>query len=215
MPNFNPKLSKDREEILLKFKELIDKAEVACNDFNSTHEINGDTYFELRVSSINLLIRLASENSIYVHELKEMTPNVFSIKGVLEAARNDYLQGFMADHKLLVSAEVFTDMLVQAEVLLDYDYKDAAAVICRAVLENGLRKLCESHKIEIEKKETIDPLNTKLYKKNVYSSLVHKEITAKANIGNSAAHGKFNKYKKEDVVMFREYVLRFLAEYLK
>ncbi len=124
MPTEGPKLSKDRDEIILKFKELIDKANAACDAFRKSGDgtLPGDQYFELRVSSINLLTRLASEDSIYVPELKRMNPNAFSMKGVLEAARVDYLQGFMADHRLLISAEVFSDMLVQAEVLLDHDY---------------------------------------------------------------------------------------------
>jgi hypothetical protein len=100
-------------------------------------------------------------------------------------------------------------------VLLDYDYKDAAAVIIRAVLEDGIRKLCQAHKIEVDKRDTIQQLNEKLYKEKVYSALQHKEIIAKAEIGNCAAHGRFDQYKKEDVAAFLEFVLRFLAQYLK
>ena len=109
MTGASPKLTKDREQIALKFKELIDKAEALCEEFKKSKDgtLSGNNYFELRVSSINLLTRLASDNSIYVQELKTMKPNAFSIKGVLEAARTDYLQGYMADHALLISAEVF------------------------------------------------------------------------------------------------------------
>lgn len=217
MSNSAPRLSKDRDEVLLKFKELIEKANAACETFRQSGDktLPGDMYFELRVSSINLLTRLASEDSIYVQELKKMNPNAFSIKGVLEAARVDYLQGFMADHRLLISAEVFSDLLTQAEVLLDHDYKDAAAVIIRAILEDGIRKLCEAHKIEVGRHDTIQQLNEKLYKEKVYTALVHKEIIAKTEIGNCAAHGRFDQYKKEDVTAFLEFVLRFLAQYLK
>jgi len=216
MSSTGPKLSKDRDQALLKFKELIDKAEAACDAFKQSDDgtLPGDLYFELRVSSINLLTRLASEDSIYVQELKTMNPNAFSMKGVLEAARVDYLQGFMADHNLLISAEVFSDLLVQAEVLLEHDYKDAAAVIIRAVLEDGIKKLCEAHKIEAGKRETIQQLNEKLYKAKAYTALQHKEIIAKAEVGNCAAHGRFDQYKKEDVAAFLEFVLRFLAQYL-
>ncbi len=218
MSKATPKLSKDREEILLKFKELIDKAGVLCDEFNRSEDqvISSDLYFELRVSGINLLTRLASEDSIYVQELKGMQRlSAFVIKGVLEAARADYLQGFMTDHKLLISAEVFSDLLVQAEVLLDHDYKDAAAVIIRAVLEDGIRRLCEAHKIEAGKRDTLQQLNEKLYKEHAYTALVHKEIIAKAEIGNCAAHGRFDQYKKDDVAAFLEFVLRFLGQHLK
>jgi hypothetical protein len=217
MSKATPKLSKDREEVLLKFKELIDKANAACEAFRQSDDgtLPGDMYFELRVSSINLLTRLASEDSIYVQELKKMNPNAFSMKGVLEAARADYLQGFMTDHRLLISAEVFSDLLVQAEVLLDHDYKDAAAVIIRAVLEDGIRRLCEAHKVEAGKRDTIQQLNERLYKEHAYTALVHKEIIAKAEIGNCAAHGRVDQYKKDDVAAFLEFVLRFLGHYLK
>ncbi len=212
-----PKLSKDREEVLMKFNQLLDKAKHACDVFTQSRDggLPGDVYFELRVSSINLLTRLASEDSIYVHELKNMKPNAFSIKGVLEAARADYLEGFMVDHKLLLSAEVFRDLLVQAEVLLDHDYNVAAAVLIRAVLEDGLRKLCQANKIEPEKRDTIQQLTDKLYKAHVYSALNHKEVIAKADLGNSAAHGRVVDCTKENVTGFLEFVLRFLAQYLK
>lgn len=217
MSKATPKLLKDREEVLLKFKELIDKANAACDAVEESDDqtVDADKFFELRVSSINLLTRLATEDSIYVQELKKMGINLSSMKGVLEGARVDYLQGFMIDHKLLISAEVFSDLLVQAEVLLDHDYKDAAAVIIRAVLEDGIRKLCEAHKIEAGKRDTIQQLNEKLYKEHAYTALVHKEIIAKAEIGNCAAHGRFDQYKKDDVVAFLEFVLRFLGQYMR
>ncbi len=85
MSSPSPKLSKDPAEILMKFTELIEKANAACEIFKLSGDqtLPGDVYFELRVSSINLLTRLASEDSIYVQELKRMQPNAFAMKGVL------------------------------------------------------------------------------------------------------------------------------------
>jgi len=210
------KLNKDREEIVMKFKDLVDKANTAIEAFkgHGGTKVPNDMLFALRVSSINLLTRLASGDSIYVREFQAMPPGPHAIKGVLEAARDDYLQGFMTDHRLLVSAEVFSDFLVQAEVLLDHDYLVAAAVTIRAVLEDALRRLCEAHKVEVEKRDTISNLNEKLYKKEVITKLQLQEIIAKAELGNSAAHGRFHEVegKKEDVEAFLEFVLRFLAQ---
>lgn len=217
MAKSSPKLSKDREEIILKFGELLAKADELDQAYMRSNDqtFPPDKYFELRVSSINLLSRLASVNSIYVEEMTKMQPLAGAIKGVLRAAQADYQQGFMADHRLLISAEVFSDLLVQAEVLLDHHYKDAAAVLIRAVLEDGIRRLCQAHEIEAGKLETIQALNEKLYKKQVYTALVHKEIIAKVVVGNNAAHGKFDQYNEDDVKAFLDYVLRFLAEHLK
>lgn len=217
MPGDTPKLKKDRDEIILKFDELLRKALNACEEHDANSgQLRGDTYFELRVSAINLLARLTSERTIYVEELRNMKPSAYAIKGVLEAARTDYLQGFMADHRLLASADVFSDLLVQAEVLLENNYKDAAAVMLRAILEATLRRLCEANGLDPGERDTIQQLNEKLHREGIsgYTNLHVKEVIAKSEVGNNAAHGRFNEYTKQDVKAFHEYVQRFIGQFL-
>jgi len=48
-------------------------------------------------------------------------------------------------------------------------------------------------------------------KQNCLTAVQYKEIEAKKEIGNKAAHGKFNEYTKADVVAFHEFVQRLLA----
>ena len=211
-------MAKDRQEIILKFRELIEKAERACNERSASPEgmISGDLYFEVRTSALNLLSRIASEDSFYVRELREMDqPNPFVMKGILNAALTDYSEGFMADNKLLVSAEIFADFLVQAEILLENDYKDAAAVVIRSVLEDGLRRLCVSNGVTSSSREGVHQLAEKLVRKSVLTSLQFKEIEAKKEVGNSAAHGRFEDYTKEDVYAFHEFVQRLLASLVR
>ena len=117
----------------------------------------------------------------------------------------------MSDAKLLVSAEVFADFLVQAEVLLEHDYKDAAAVIIRAVLEDGLRRICISKSISVNARAGVDDLSTALVRQNVITAIQKKEIDAKREIGNAAAHGRFDEFTKQDVVAFHEFVQRLLS----
>jgi len=211
-------LTKDREQVILKFQELIDKAQRACDERSASADgmISGDVYFEVRTSALNLLARITSEDSFYVRELRDMkTPNPFVMKGILNAALVDYTQGFMADSKLLVSAEVFADFLVQAEVLLENDYKDAAAVVIRAVLEDGLWRLCNANELMPSPRDGVHQLAEKLVRKNVINRLQFEEIEAKKEIGNSAAHGHFEEYTKADVAAFHEFVQRFLANLVR
>jgi hypothetical protein len=211
-------MAKDREEIILKFRELIDKAKRAGDEWNASEQglISGDLYFEVRTSALNLLARLTSEESFYVRELRDMQKlNPFVMKGILNAALVDYTQGFLADNKLLVSAEVFADFLVQAEVLIEHDYKDAAAVIIRAVLEDGLRRLCEARKVSADRHDGIHALAEKLLRANVITKVQFLEIEAKKEIGNNAAHGHFSEYTKDDVVAFHELVRRLLASLIR
>lgn len=211
----NAMFNKEQEDIVQKFARLLERAPKTIQEIEQTSE-GVLAYFEVKVSALNLIARTAGETSIYFRELvamggdrKNVNPSI--LRGILAAAMTDYREGFMSDAKLLVSAEVFADFLVQAEVLLEHDYKDAAAVIIRAVLEDGLRRVCVSRGIAVKDRSGVDDLAQALTKQNVLTAVQKKEIDAKREIGNAAAHGRFGDFTKQDVVAFHEFVQRLLA----
>ena len=203
--------NKDHEDIVQKFGWLLERVK----DVTPNTPEGVIAYLEVRVSALNLFARTAGENSIYYRELLDRHSNdrIFPevLEAVLRAAMTDYREGFMADTKILVSAEVFADFLVQAEVLLEHDYKDAAAVIIRAVLEDGLRRVCLSKGIAVKERAGVDDLAQALTKQNSLTAIQKKEIDAKREIGNAAAHGRFSEFTKQDVIAFHEFVQRLLA----
>jgi hypothetical protein len=204
--------NKDKEEIVEKFAALRKKADDLMQNFDRGQVRATVEYWEVRASALNLLARTAGETSIYYRELLgNELKDIYCMTGVITAAMTDYREGFMADAKLLVSAEVLADFLVQAEVLLENDYKDAAAVIIRAVLEDGLRRVCLSKCIEVKPRWGVDDLATQLTKHNVLTAVQKGEIDGKRALGNSAAHARFHEYTKADVVAFHEFVQRLLA----
>ncbi len=217
MTQQSPRLHKKPEEVEAKFSRLIEAAST-LHDYDSSATDSTAKLVrlrEIRASSLNLLRRVSSTDGEYYRELSgaEFT-DYLALHGILQAALQDYREGFMVDAGLLVSAEVFRDLLVQAEMLLEGDYKDAAAVTIRAVLEDGLRRLCVSRGLECEPRDTISRLNDRLYKAGIYLALQHKEITAKAQVGNDAAHARFENFSKADVEAFLSFVQRFLALHL-
>ena len=138
--------------------------------------------------------------------------------GVAKTIEHDLAAGLLSDFKALVQADVFADFLEMGEYILNEGYKDAAAVIIGSVLENGLRKLSERNGLPLTadsgKPLTIEPLNTALAGKGVYSKLVQKQITSWAHIRNKAAHGEFGEYNKEQVQMMLMFVQNFSSEHL-
>jgi hypothetical protein len=104
------------------------------------------------------------------------------------------------------------------EYLLKEGYKDAAAVIIGAVLEDSLRKLCDKNGIPTNRSNgsplTIDPLNAALAKADVYSKLVQKQITTWAHVRNKAAHGEYQEYDKDQTKMMLLFVQNFAEQYL-
>lgn len=82
---------------------------------------------------------------------KEVTYPVYSDAlqgvGILRAAHEELAEGFVGRLQELVAAEVFTDFLEMARHLLESGYKDAAASLCGAVLEDGLRRIARAHSV--------------------------------------------------------------------
>jgi hypothetical protein len=89
----------------------------------------------------------------------------------------------------IVFAEAFSNLIEQAEYLLDKGHYLAAGVLFRAVLEEKLRRLTETHGLILNKERpTISDFNQALYKANIYDKIILKNVDAMTVIGNEAAH---------------------------
>ena len=142
-----------------------------------------------------------------------VTDSAFSL-GVLKAAREEYEKGYLSHLRTLIEAEVFDKFLEQAESLLRKGYYQPAAVVAGAVLEDSLRKLCTCYSdITLPDKPALDYMNGQLAKNGAYNSLTQKKITALADIRNSAAHGKWTEFDKDDVKKMVLEVRDFLEKY--
>jgi hypothetical protein len=145
--------------------------------------------------------------------------HVCEIQGLLRAIEHELKTGLVADFKNLLRASIFADFLEMAEYLLSKKYKDSAAVMIGAVLEDSLRKLADTHSIPVQNPKgrplTIDPLNTALAKANVYSPLIQKQITSWAHVRNAAAHGEYGEYDIDQVNQMLLFVQKFCSDYLQ
>ncbi len=207
----------DQKKIRDRFTKLIKSAD---DIFKETHEgeglISPVGMAKLRANARHLLTLLLPGSKVYLDEWdRQQSLNAGWYKGILLAAREDFVIGLIEDPRIFFSAEVFVDFLHQAEYLLSQDFKDPAAVIAGSVLEDGLRKLCDLRELEYGERDTINPLNDNLYRSQAYNKLWHEEVKAKAVVRNEAAHGHYNAYKKEDVVDLIAFTKRFLQEFLR
>ena len=144
--------------------------------------------------------------------------HVSQMVGILKGVQHDIGSGILADFRNVIQAEIFADFLGMAEHLVLEGYKDAAAVLLGAVLEDSLRKLAEANKLETVgakgKLLTIEPLNTALAKKGTYNALVKKQVTSWANLRNDAAHARFSNYDADQVKQMLLFLQKFCADFL-
>ena len=134
---------------------------------------------------------------------------------VFQAAKEDIEGGYLQKVETLVSASVFSDFLEMAEYLLDNGYKDPAASLIGAVLEDGLRRICSNNNITVKSDDNIGSLSQKLAQKHVYNPLQQKQIQVWNNIRNNADHGTSEQYNMDDVKDMLDSVRKFLTNYLK
>jgi len=146
---------------------------------------------------------------------------VDQLAGIVRALRKDLASGFTESFQELVRGELFDDFLEMAEHLLGEEYKDAAAVIIGASLETHLKKMCLKNDIAIDettlngktRTKKADTLNAELAQKEIYLKLDQKYITAWLGLRNSAAHGDYGKYTKEQVQLMLNGVREFIARF--
>jgi len=134
-----------------------------------------------RASSLAFLSATLGSDSIHYREFEERCKwsgcsEVERGLAILRAAKDDIEGGYLQKVETLVSASVFTDLLEMAEHLLSNGYKDPAASLIGAVLEDGLRRVCASNDIAVKSSDNISSLNKRLADSNVYNRLQQREI---------------------------------------
>lgn len=186
---------------------------------HSPESVNKELLLNWKVKVRNLLSKVCGENSQHFQQFEKNEfgayttnyDNFKSLKAIFLAAKEDFEGGYLSSIKTLIQAEVFDSELEQANELLRSGYSTAAAVIAGVVLETALRELCDREGISHGK---LDKMNADLAKAGVYNKQMQKQITAWADIRNSAAHGKPNEFTEQNVTDMIKGVDQFLTNEL-
>jgi len=138
--------------------------------------------------------------------------------------RQDYDEGIFTDVAAAIEVEVVADYLTMAEQLFTDEPGPhrhiPAAVLAGAVLEDGLRRLCQRQTPPVDTRKangdpkTLNPLIDDLKGVGVFNELKAKQLRAWADIRNAAAHGEFDKFGVQDVEAMLKGVGDFLASFL-
>lgn len=211
-----------REEAVRHLDDVVRHYQIAnANPRTVDDAVIAELYVRLRAA----LFRLAPWDSEYINEARRICSNEHwdqkyraqLLFGIVKSLKRDYENEFIsATFAALVRADVFDDFLEMADHLLIAGYKDPAAVIVGAVLEEHLRKLCVHHAIQIAEKgksRKADSLNADLASKSVYSKLDQKGVTAWQDLRNKAAHGEFTAYSDAQVDLMLKGVRDFVSRY--
>lgn len=178
---------------------------------------------EFRSAALSFIARVYGREHPHFEELKTRSGKHFRTDAeegiaIVNAIRGELAGGWLFSVKSLANAEVFADFVEMAEHLLKSGYKDPAAVMAGAVLEEHLRQLCRRQGIELEDDKDgkpvprkADRLNSELSRIEAYSKLDQKLVTAWLDLRNNAAHGKYEEYSSEQVRQMIAGMLEFMS----
>ena len=178
---------------------------------------------DLRIRCLAAIERASNPTSAYclavdesrklqAHDYASLTREIGIARALLSDIRNGYLKFF----EELLHGDLFGDYLEMAIHLMDNNYKDAAAVIVGSTLEVHIKKLCNKHKISVDRSGTTkktDELNSELAREGVYSKQDQKNVTAWLGLRNDAAHGNYSAYTKDQVSLLLQSVRDFITRH--
>jgi len=213
---------KQLEEIISDY--LIIKSKAKNKDLSGNIAIEDISH--LLSKSKAAIARIAGKNSEYYKDIEAILKRtnirigykLRYIIGTISALKSDLENDYLKSYSDIIQSEVFSDYLEMAEYLLNEGYKDPAAVLIGSTLEVHLRELCISNNIDIETTNNkgkiipkkADEMNSDLAKSKVYSASYKKHVTAWLGIRNSAAHGKYSEYTKEEISLMLQGIRQFI-----
>jgi uncharacterized protein YutE (UPF0331/DUF86 family) len=128
---------------------------------------------------------------------------------LFESAKADFDSGFVFDVDLRVSGEVFGDFLTLAQTSLRDGYKDVAAVLACAALEDALKRYAAAKNLNVADKTMADIVNA-LKSAGLVSGAQKSLLDAMPRIRNMAMHGEWAKIGEPDVASVLGFVEQFL-----
>lgn len=147
-------------------------------------------------------------------QTKPYTPlNVFhAAQGVFHAAKEDYEGGYVFSLETAISGEVFGDFIALAKQSLADGYKDVAAVLACAALEDTLKRYALTQHLSVgnkDMKKVVDALKSKGLVSGAQKTL----LDTMPKIRDYAMHANWGKITAEDVGSVIGFVEQFLISH--
>jgi len=189
------------------------------NYVESLDHVDDELFYQWTIRTMSFLNEVFGDENFYFQRFKAdcwKADYDHSVRGqsILKSVKEDIEGGYLINLETLVAADIFTDFLEMAEHLVEQSYKDPAAMLVGAVLEDGLRKIAKNNNIIVKSNDDIGSLNSKLADKQIYSRLIQREVHVWNGIRNKADHAEFEEYNLDKVKEMLKGVRNFLGQYL-
>lgn len=213
-------ISKPKDTYLSHLQKLISLWE----NLLEAEALSNKKYYELFERSKTILKQICPADQIFTDKMESPSrENIERLIGKLRAAQLDLQDGILSlEHQ--IQGKISIDLIQQAEELLSESKPDnlehiPAAVLAGAVLEHFLRTLCSrqsppiSLNLDNGNLKTLATLVNDFEKIGLYNGVEKKQLKVWVEIRNSAAHGHFDEFTREQVVKMIEGVKCFIEDH--
>jgi hypothetical protein len=135
--------------------------------------------------------------------------DVRALGGLFRSAKEDFEGGYVFNVDLRVSGEVFGDFVSLAKQSLAEGYKDVAAVLACAALEDSLKRYAAANGLALSDKSMTEVVNA-LKAKGLVSGAQKTLLDGMPKIRNHALHAEWSKLSEPDVNSVIGFVEQFL-----
>jgi len=122
---------------------------------------------------------------------------VRALQGIFRSAKEDFEGGYVFNVDLRISGEVFGDFVVLAKQSLAEGYKDVAAVLASAALEDSLKRYAIANGLNVDDGSMTEVINA-LKSKSLVSGAQRSLLDAMPKIRNYAMHADWEKISEPE-----------------
>jgi hypothetical protein len=200
----------------------LNELEAGANNMRIVPSRDGITYVDSEswqkwsTNVLNILYAVFGPNSVHYQNFKKIhdnfdgsTSDFGSARGVFIAAKEDFEGGYIFSLKNTISGEIFGDFVALAKQSLSDDYKEVAAVLACAALEDALKRFASTHGLDVEGKamqQVVAALKSKGFVTGAQKTL----LDTMPKIRDYAMHANWDKIKAPDVSSVIGFVEQFL-----
>jgi hypothetical protein len=134
----------------------------------------------------------------YCKKLHGDVSSVAALKGIFLAAKADYEGGYAFKAEALISGEIYGDFVALSKNALTEGYKDVAAVLACAALEDALKRYASMNQLDVSDK-VMQEVVSALKSKGLVGGAQKTLLDAMPKIRDYAMHANWDKITAQDV----------------
>jgi hypothetical protein len=188
-----------------RFKELDEEVEKVWRGPPGNMNVNYEAWWKWITSALSLLESVFGVESSHHQNLRSIhdkfnfqSYQIEGAIGVFRAARRDYESGYLFHLEARVSGEIFGDFVTLAKRSLSEGYKDVAAVLVCAALEDCLKRYAMANELQVDGKNMQDIVGA-LKGKGLVSGAQKSLLDSMPKIRDFSMHANWEKITPESV----------------